>query len=45
MADSVNYVISLFKDNMNTGYPQGIKLYLQATKDIEREYEKLDISF
>ena len=35
-----NYVLSSFEGNINTGYPHGIKLYIQSTKDIEKEYEK-----
>ena len=33
---AVNYALRPFGGNINTGYPQGIKLYLQATKDIEK---------
>ena len=43
-APVVNYVLIPFKGCINLGYPQGIKLYLQATKDIYKEYDKLDIS-
>ena len=43
-APIVNFVISPFKWNINSGYTQGIKLYLQATKEIDNEYGKLDIS-
>ena len=41
----VNYVIIPFEGNINTGYPTGIKLYLQATTEIGKEADKLDISF
>ena len=44
MSDTVNYLLSPFKGNTNTGYPQGLKLYLWATKEIDKEAEKLDIS-
>ena len=43
-APVVNYVLSPFEGNINPGYPQGLKLYLQETKDIDKESEKLDIS-
>ena len=43
MAD-VNCVISPFEGNISTGYPKGIKLHLQATKEIDKETGKLDIS-
>ena len=45
MAAPINYVLSPFEGNTNTGYPQGIKLYLQSTKKIDKEYDKLDVSF
>ena len=40
----VNYVISPFEGNINPGDPKGIKLYLKATNQIDKESEKLDIS-
>ena len=40
----MNYVLIPFKGNINPGDPQGIKLYLQATKDIDKEADELDIS-
>ena len=43
-APVVNYVLSPIEGNINTGYPKGIKLYLQETKDIDNETYKLDIS-
>ena len=43
-APVVNYVISPFEDNINPGDPKGLKLYLQETKDIDKEADKLDIS-
>ena len=42
-APVVNYVLIPFKGNINPGDPQGIKLYLQATKEIEKESHKLDV--
>ena len=44
MTYTVNYVLSPFKGNINGKDPQGIKLYLQTTKDIKKEADKLDIS-
>ena len=44
MADPVNYMLIPFKGNQNPGYSQDIKLYLQETKEIEKESDKLDIS-
>ena len=43
MTTPVNYVIIPFKENTNTGDPQGMNIYLQETKEIYKEYEKLDI--
>ena len=40
----VNYVLSPFKGHINPWDPQGLKLYLQATKEIYKEPDKLDIS-
>ena len=40
----VNCVLSPFEGNTNTGDSQGRKLYLQATKEIDKEADKLDIS-
>ena len=40
----VNYVLSPFEGKIHPGYPQGIKHYIQAAKEIYKEYEKLDIS-
>ena len=44
MADPVNYVLSPFKGNTNPGYPQGLKIFLQTTKDTVNEDKKLNIS-
>ena len=41
---AVNYVLSLFEGNKNPRYSMGIKLYLQASKCIYKETDKLDIS-
>ena len=44
MADPVvNYVLSPSEGNTNIGYPQERKIYLQSTKEIDKEYDKLDI--
>ena len=37
---AVNYVLILFEGNINTVDQQGIKLYLQATKEVDKEYDK-----
>ena len=42
---SVNDVISPFEGNINPGDPMGLKRFLQATKEIYKETDKLDISF
>ena len=41
---SVNYVLRPFEGNINPRYPMGIKLYLQATKEIDKETDKINIS-
>ena len=43
MADLVNCILSLFEEKINPGDITGIKLYLQATKEIYKEDDKLDI--
>ena len=43
-APVVNYVFRPFEGNINNGYPQGIKPYIQATKEIGKENDKLNIS-
>ena len=40
----VNYVLSPFEGNINTGYPTGLKIYLHSTKEIDKETDELDIS-
>ena len=44
MAVAVSYVPISFEGNMYYGDPQGIKIYLQVTKETENEADKLDIS-
>ena len=39
----INYVTSPFEGNTNPGDPMGLKNYLQATKEMDKEYDKLDI--
>ena len=43
-ASVVNYSLIPFEDNTNPGDLEGLKLYLQETKDIDKEADKLDIS-
>ena len=40
----MNYVLRPFKGNINIGYPTELKIYLQETKKIDKETDKLDIS-
>ena len=40
----VNYVLRPFEGNNNPEYPQGIKIYIQATRGIYKEADKVDIS-
>ena len=44
LASPVKYVIRPFEGNINTGDTQRIKLYIQAKREIDKEYDKLDIS-
>ena len=44
MAAPMNYVLSPFEDNINPRDPRGITIYLQETKDINKEASILDIS-
>ena len=44
MVAPVNYLLSPFEGNINNRHPKGIKMYLQATKYIDKEADKLDIS-
>ena len=41
---AVNHVLNPFEGNTNLGYPTGLKLYLQATIEIDKETDKLNIS-
>ena len=42
--EAVNYVLILFEGNINPGDPMGLKIYLEAKKEIYKETDKLDIS-
>ena len=44
MAAAVNYILCPFEGNINTRYPQRFRPYMKATKEIEKEADKLDIS-
>ena len=45
MASSVvNFVLSPFERNISPGDSQGLKLYLRATNEVDKESDKLDIS-
>ena len=44
MEAPVKYVLIPFEENINPGDPKGIKLYLQATREIDKESDKLDIT-
>ena len=37
-------MLSTFVKNINPVYLTGLKLYLQATKEIDKEADKLDVS-
>ena len=41
---AVNYEFSPFEGNIYPGYPTGLKVYLQSTKDIYKETNRLYIS-
>ena len=41
---AANNVLSPFEGNINLIYPTGLKCYLQATKETDKETEKLYIS-
>ena len=41
--EALNDVIGQFEGNINTEDPTGIKLYRQATKEIDKGTDKLDI--
>ena len=40
MAYAVKYFLIPFEGNINPRHTQGLKIYLQAIKDIEKEAEK-----
>ena len=44
MNSVVNYLLSLFEGSINPGDLEGIKLYVQSTQEIYKEYDKLNIS-
>ena len=44
MGDIANYVLIPFEGIINNVYPQGFKFYIREAKDIDKEYDKLDIS-
>ena len=44
MAYPINYVLIPFEGRINPGDTTGLKTYLQAKKEINRESDKLDIS-
>ena len=44
MDDPNKYLFRPFEGNINHRYPTGIKPNLQATKDTDKETDKLDIS-
>ena len=35
--EAMNYMLGFFEGNINPGYPTGIKLYPQATNEIDKE--------
>ena len=44
MSVPVNYLLGPFEGSVDTGYPKGIKINFQATKEIDKDADKLDIS-
>ena len=42
--DTFNNVLSSFERNINTGFSTGLKIYLQATKETDKETYKIYIS-
>ena len=40
----IKYLLRPFEGNIIHGYPTGIKVYIQAKKQIDKEPDKLDIS-
>ena len=43
MTAALNYVLGHFEVSINTGDSQGLTIYLQDTREIEKEAESLDI--
>ena len=43
MADPINHMLGTFEGNINPVNSQGLKMYLQVTKEIDEAYDKLDI--
>ena len=43
-ATVVNYVLTSFEGKINPGDTQGLKVYPQATKEIDKEADKVDIT-
>ena len=42
-APAVRYALSPFEETINPRYQYGIKLYFQAKKEIDKEFDKLDV--
>ena len=42
--ETVNDMIIPFEGNINPGNPMGLRIDIQATKEIDKETEKIDIS-
>ena len=42
--EDFNWVLIPFEGKINPGDPMGIKLYIQATNEIDKETDKIDIS-
>ena len=40
----MNYRLIPFKGDINPGDPQGPKIYIQAKKEVGKEYKNVDIS-
>ena len=41
---AINHFISPFEGKQNLEDPKGLKIYIQDTKEIDKETDKLDIS-
>ena len=44
MSAPVNYLLNPFEGNINHGDPKGLKIYLKAKEEIDKEADKVDIS-